>query len=363
MAHVVVVGAGNVGSHVLPHVARMPEVTRVTVIDRDQYDASNLQTQNISTLDVGKPKADVQAARLMTIDRALDVRAVHAPVEDVPLGWLRGDVILSGVDSRHARMVLNQAAWRLQIPWINAGVDSSGLARVQVFVPANDSACLECAFDRRDYELVEQDYPCQDHAAQPTGAPSALGGLAAALQALECEKLLRADTEHSLAGHDVLIDARHHRHYVTSFGRNSDCRMPDHAGWAIARRQMNASSSLRDFFELSLRGADQSLRLQVAGQQFALTLTCSRCRERFSAGYLYRGKRRRRPEPCPLCGAELVVAGFDLMDRLSLQELPLRLQSRPLADLGILPGDVVTLTTPDVETHLELSGSSWPTGF
>ena len=367
MALIVVVGAGTIGSHVLPHVARMAGVTSVVVIDRESYERSNLGAQNIYAPDIGKSKAQVQARRLKQIDRSLDVRAIHAPVEDLPLGWLRGDILLACLDSRRSRMVVNQAAWRLGVPWIDAGVDASGLVRVQAFVPSDEAACLECAWDARDYELVEQDYPCQDAAAPPaTGATSGLGALAASLQALECEKILAADREHSLAGRDLLIDARHHRHYVTRFQRNSACRMPDHAGWSIAPYDADPwSTTLAEVMTMTsaFEGSENGVRMSVAGQQFAATLTCRRCRERAPAGHLHRGVRRLRPGPCPVCGGDRVAAGFDLQDTLPLDELPPQARNRPLSDLGLLSGDVLTFTTPQAEVRLEMGGTAWPIEF
>jgi molybdopterin/thiamine biosynthesis adenylyltransferase len=364
VAHVVVGGAGNIGSHVLPHVARMPDVTTVTVIDRDRYETSNVRGQNICPSDVGQSKAQVQARRLRAIDRSLDVRPLHMPIEDLPLGWLRGDVILSCLDSRRGRMVLNQAASRLRIPWIDAGVDASGLARVQVFVPSDQAPCLECSWDGSDYALVEQEYPCQHESAPPrTGASSALGALAAAVQALECEKLLAADLQHALAGRDVLIDARHHRHYVTRYERNDACRMPDHAGWTVARHAIDLSSTtLSDLRAAACPNSDDAVRIGVAGQQFALTLTCERCRERSPAGHLHRGKRR-SPGSCPSCGGSLAATGFDLREGLCPRELPAHIRNRSLAELGLLTGDVVTITTSDNEVHLELCGPVCPTEF
>jgi molybdopterin/thiamine biosynthesis adenylyltransferase len=89
VARIAVIGAGNIGSHLLPHVARMRGVDAITVIDRDRYEQTNLGTQNIFRFDLGRSKAQVQAGRLTLMSCDLDVRAVHMPVEDVPLG-LRG---------------------------------------------------------------------------------------------------------------------------------------------------------------------------------------------------------------------------------------------------------------------------------
>ncbi|NOT27653.1 MAG: ThiF family adenylyltransferase [Acidobacteria bacterium] len=364
MAHVVVIGAGTIGSHLLPHVARMLGVTTVTVIDRDRYTLSNVGAQNIFTSDVGKSKAQVQCRRLKQIDRSLETRAFQKPVEDLPLGWLRADAILACLDSRRARMIVNQAAWRLGVPWINAGIDASGLARVQVFMPAEHAPCLECAWDASDYALVEQTYACQDDAAPPeTGASSGLGALAAAVQALECEKLLAGDHDHLLAGRDVLLDTRHHRHYVTQFHRNSACRMPDHAGWAITPFESDPSSTtLEQLMAMAqtVRGSAGGVRMGVAGQQFVTALTCSSCGDRLTVALLNRGDQTRLWAPCAACGGGRTTTGFDLHDAVTLDAFPEEARRRSLSELGLLAGDVLTLSTPDIETHLELGGSVWP---
>ena len=118
---------------------------------------------------------------------------ISAAVEAVPLGRLRADAILACVDSRAARQYLNQAARRLGVPLIDAGVQSDGwLARVSVFRSAPDCACLECGWDQTDYDAIEQTYPCHPGGEEPapTNAPAHLGALAAALQVIELQRLL-----------------------------------------------------------------------------------------------------------------------------------------------------------------------------
>ena len=125
---VIVVGAGgNIGSHLVTHLARMPQLDSVTLIDRDVYEASNLQTQDITPQDVGKRKTAVQARRLKRINPAIRVTAIHDSVERVPLGKLRSNVILACLDSRVARQHVNQFAWRLGVPLIDAGVEAGGM--------------------------------------------------------------------------------------------------------------------------------------------------------------------------------------------------------------------------------------------
>ena len=67
---VAIVGAGgNIGSHLVPHIARMQDVERIVLVDPDAYDESNLAGQEIDAGDVGRPKVEVQGDRARRIDR------------------------------------------------------------------------------------------------------------------------------------------------------------------------------------------------------------------------------------------------------------------------------------------------------
>jgi molybdopterin/thiamine biosynthesis adenylyltransferase len=361
MASITVVGAGAIGSHVLRHVARMPGVNIVKIVDRDRYEPANAAGQDICAADVGKPKAQVQAVRLAQINPSLTTQAFHGSVEDVPLGWLHGEVILACLDSRRARMVVNQAAWRLGVPWIDAGINASDLlARVEVFMPSDAGPCMECAWSEDDYALVEQAYPCQiDDARHETGAPSSLAALAASLQAIECEKLLSADRRDALVGRQLLICAAHHRHYVTTLRRNDACRMPDHSGgWPIRRSNIDpASTTLAQLMAMAgvFCGSPEDVRIGVAGSLFATALTCRSCGRNSNDTGVFRGERR-RPSACPACGGAQSVGGIDLHDTLALDAFPASARDQSLAELGLQQGDVLTLATSEREMFLELIG-------
>jgi adenylyltransferase/sulfurtransferase len=361
MSCVIVVGAGAIGTHVLRHVARMRGVSLVKIIDRDLYEPANVAGQDICAADVGSPKAQVQALRLAQINPSLTTRAVHGSVEDLPLGWLRGDVILACLDSRRARMAVNQAAWRLGVPWVDAGINASGLlARVEVFIPSADGPCMECTWSNEDYALVEQTYPCRiGDAAHETGAPSSLAALAASLQAIECAKLLSANRSDALVGRQLLICAEHYRHYVTTFDRNAACRMPDHSGgWPIRRSNIEpASTTVAQLIAMAgvFCGSPEDVRIGVAGSLFATALTCGSCGHRSNITCVFRGERR-RPATCPVCGGTQSVGGFDLHDTLALDAFPPSARDHPLSELGLQQGDVLTLATSEREMFLELIG-------
>jgi molybdopterin/thiamine biosynthesis adenylyltransferase len=380
---VVVVGAGgNIGSHLVPHLGRMPSVRRVTLIDRDAYTSANLLAQDFQARDVGRSKAWVQARRLRRSNPTLDVTALEAAVEDLPPTRLRGDVILACLDSRCARQCVNETAWRLGVPWIDSGVavvgDGSLLARVTVYVPGAQWPCLECAWDDRDYEQLEQTYACGANAPEPrpTGAPSALGALAASLQALECRRLLAGEPD--LAGRQVLMDAARAAIVVTRFRRRADCRMWDHDAWAIERLPRETlGRTLADMMGLELNGQDArgapvpgvgppassdtqagavsldgGTAITVAGRRFERRFVCAGCRA--SRTHLRLVSARRAAPRCGHCGARMVARAFDIAERLEAATLTATERRRTLRSLGVRVGDLLRVSRADSERYLEI---------
>jgi molybdopterin/thiamine biosynthesis adenylyltransferase len=352
---VVVVGAGgNIGSHLVAHLARAEEITGLTLIDRDVYTESNLRSQDIIARDLGESKAEVQARRVREINPRLAVTFFADPVESVPLGALRGDVILSCLDSRIARQYVNQFAWRLGVPVIDAGVLAMGwLARVNVYDPVSKSACLECAWDERDYELLEFTFPCAG--GQPdipaTGAPSSLGALAASLQALECQKLLSERTGQSSVGVQVLIEAAHRRHFLTRFDLNPGCRF-DHDIWRIDSFDCRLEkTTLREIFILLGDSSPACLRLE--GKLFVKKLTCPRCglkKPLFHLECSLDASLRR----CSACGQRMMATGFDLTESLKAEDLSGEEIDRSLRSLGLRSGDIFTVCGAGREAHYEI---------
>lgn len=402
---VVLVGCGNIGSHVVPHLGRMRGVTAVTLIDRDEYEASNLAGQDIAPEDVGSAKAVAQARRLRRINPALCVEAIVDAVENVPLGALRGDVVATGLDSRRARQVVNERAWLLGVPWIDAGVQAEGsLAQVAVYVPGGGRPCIECGWTERDYALLEQTYPCgvvreapgvagapgvsreAPGAARvsgeppPTGAPSSLGALAASLLAIECERLIcgaaggtAGGTAGGAAGgaaggYAILIDAAHHHYYAAQLVHNPDCRMPAHHAAPVRVTGTRApNAALTTLFDR--RGVqpaagtaaepapDRYGRVSVVGGSFVTALTCPACADRRAVLGLKISIENRPAVRCRACGAATVAAGFDTRDEIDASALPPETLRRSLEDVGVRPGDIVRVTPANGEPFdLEIRG-------
>jgi molybdopterin/thiamine biosynthesis adenylyltransferase len=356
-----VVGAGgNIGSHLVPHLGRMPGLAEIVLVDKGVYEPENLTTQAIEPHDVRRPKAVVQAERLRRINPVLAVRAVTQPVEDVPLGDLRADAVLACLDSRGARLHVNRAVRRLGVPWwIDAGVHAGGLlARVDVYAAGTDEPCMECAWDEGDYAGIDQAYPCAGGPANPppTGAASSLGALAASLQAIELQRALDAAPNGS-GSRQIVVDASSHRALLTALRRNPRCRVADHDPWPITPLGVPLDQiAVADLFahvEGSAPDGDPGATISVAGRFFVRTLTCQRCR-RVEAGLRLESRWHPVERPCRCSGA-MVASGFDLTDRLERRSIQPGDAARSLASLGVRCGDVVTVTAGGHAHHLVAS--------
>lgn len=344
---VVVAGiGGNIGSHLAEHLARMPEIRSLSLIDRDYYEPRNRDNQAGAARG---PKATVQARRVRRLNPGLEVTSQMADVERLPLGQFRADLLIGCVDNRRARLHLNQVSRWLGVPWIDAGVlADGGYARVTRFAAEPSGPCLTCGWGPRDYQLVEQRYPCQkgDGIVVPaTGASSALGALAAALLALECQRVLRGDDAVADRPMDFVVSSDRWQATATRWVRNPTC-LSDHAIRPIDPTRIPVGADIAE-------AAGAAKTLAVVGGRFARQFLCRRCGPILGPPRLVRtGEASLR---CPGCRRPAAVVGFGLEADLDLAGIAGGPEPTTLGALGCLPGDVVAFSADSNVRYLEVS--------
>jgi molybdopterin/thiamine biosynthesis adenylyltransferase len=292
----------------------------------------------------------VQARRLRRINPNLRVDAIIDAVENVPLGKLKADVMLAGLDSRLARQVAGDRAWQLGTTLIDAGVHGPGLlARVSVFYPGPDNACPLCPWETADFEAIEQTYPCTvkadgsfDIEAPATNAPSGLGGVAASLVALECQRVLAGRLDTGRWGRELVLEADHGNLYVTRLEANRECPFHGHRGGPlVVGDTCPGTTTLGGAIDSA--AAAQYSRLRVIGQSFVTRLTCPGCGDQRELLRLKVSLRRAGQTACRKCGVDMIPTGYGTRDELEIGSLPPRILRRSLNSVGLRDGDLLEI--------------------
>ena len=145
-AHAVVLGAGGVGSHVAWNLAAMG-VGRMTIVDFDMIEESNLNRQLYTTADIGLPKVEVLCERLAAFNPHIELRPVQMKITSVAdIAGLIGDatVVVKAIDTpTESNAWTNEACVNAGVPFILGGfLELHGVVGPS-YVPGR-SHCLSC---------------------------------------------------------------------------------------------------------------------------------------------------------------------------------------------------------------------------
>ena len=157
-ASVCCVGAGGIISHVAPTLVRKG-IGRISLLDRDIVEASNLNRQLFYERDIGRNKALALAENLQReCIAATDIRGYALRLEDAIEQNLNlsFEVVICGVDNNPARVAASRFFRFQGIPVIFAAVSRDG-DHGYVFVQAKHGPCIGCLFP----DMADDDrYPC-----------------------------------------------------------------------------------------------------------------------------------------------------------------------------------------------------------
>jgi len=199
-SHALVIGAGGLGSPVALYLGTAG-VGRITVVDDDTVDLTNLQRQIAHDLGrIGQPKAESVRARIAAINPDVNVRALVCRADAALLQQLvaSADVVLDCSDNYSTRHAINAACVAWGKPLVSgAAIGFDG--QVAVFSPALGGPCYACLFP--------PDAQPDEAACATMGVFAPLVGIVGSMQAAEALKLLAA-TGTPLLGQLLMLDAR-----------------------------------------------------------------------------------------------------------------------------------------------------------
>lgn len=147
-AHVVVIGAGGLGSPVCLYLAAAG-VGRLTIIDHDTVDISNLQRQIAHrTMDIGRAKAESAADAALAINPGTRIESVVAPADEPMLALLLRDAacVVDCCDNFSTRAAVNRACHTARVPLVSgAAIRMEGQLAVFDF-RAFPTPCYACLY-------------------------------------------------------------------------------------------------------------------------------------------------------------------------------------------------------------------------
>jgi molybdopterin/thiamine biosynthesis adenylyltransferase len=200
-AHALVIGAGGLGSPAALYLGSAG-VGRITLVDNDSVDLTNLQRQIAhTTARVGQPKA--LSAQQAIADLNPDVQVIplvqRAGPQELDALVATADVVLDCCDNFATRQAVNAACVRHRKPLVSgAAVRFDG--QLAVYDPRSaQSPCYACVFP--------PDADVQETQCATLGVFAPMVGIIGAMQAAEALKLL-AGVGTSAAGRLLMLDGR-----------------------------------------------------------------------------------------------------------------------------------------------------------
>jgi molybdopterin/thiamine biosynthesis adenylyltransferase len=215
-AHVLVIGAGGLGSPAAMYLAASG-VGHLTLVDDDAVDLTNLQRQVMHTTErIGMPKVESGRAALHGINPEVTVSALCERVAGARLGELvrTASVVLDCSDNFATRLAVNRACVAAGVPLV-AGAAIRFDGQLSVFdMRRADCPCYACVFPENS--------GFEDVACSAMGVFAPLVGIVGAVQAAEALKLI-LDIGTPLAGRLLMLDARAMEWTEIRAARNPAC--------------------------------------------------------------------------------------------------------------------------------------------
>jgi len=276
----VLVGCGATGTAVANQLIRAG-LGALRIIDRDFVEPSNLQRQTLfeeSDAQENLPKAIAAEKRLRAINHAAKIDPVVADLTPKNARELLSNfpLILDGTDNFETRLLINDAAIALNVPWIYAAAVAS--TAVTMTIIPGETACLACLLESADAASGAKNNDAGKSAQQNDATCDTAGILNSAVNAItaiqstEAIKLLinqRAALHQRLISLDIWTNETR----AIKVARNPNCRAcaQKNLRYLEGAAQPHITLCGRDSVQIHER--NRSLNLQALHEALAKTAT------------------------------------------------------------------------------------------
>ena len=215
-SHVLVIGAGGLGSPVALYLGSAG-VGRITMVDDDRVDVTNLQRQIAHTVSrIGELKAVSVVQAVAAVNPDVKVVPVAQRADDALLDQLvpQADLVLDCTDNFTTRHAINRACVKHRKPLVSgAAIRFDG--QIAVYDPRSpESPCYACIFPE---SISPEEISCAT-----MGVFAPLVGIVGAMQAAEALKLL-CGIGQALTGRLLMLDGKSMEWHQMTLVRNEGC--------------------------------------------------------------------------------------------------------------------------------------------
>lgn len=216
--HVLIVGAGALGSASAEAIVRAG-VSKLTIIDRDYVEWSNLQRQQLYSEQDAKeqlPKAVAAKNRLENVNSDVDIQGLVMDARADTLEPLLTDVdvMIDGTDNFDIRFIINDLSQKHDIPWVYGSCVGSYGATYTI-IPGQ-TPCLHCLL---------QKVPNTGATCDTVGIISPAVQMVAAYQVAEALKILVGDIQ-AVRNTYLTFDLWKNQHYAVKLATVKDQHCP-----------------------------------------------------------------------------------------------------------------------------------------
>ena len=180
-AKITVIGTGGIGGQTNEMLARMG-LGELTIIDKDEYDLSNLNRQTMASLDtIGISKTEATKDRLRKINPYTKVNAITLD---------GADIIIDALDNLFTRVIASRYAMEHDIPFIHGAIHGT---QGQITVFTNETPSYEEMFSLPTNGRQLDEETKNELSKLTSGVPPVIGpvpNIIGCLEAMEAYKLI-----------------------------------------------------------------------------------------------------------------------------------------------------------------------------